>query len=163
MKKWNIKTKIIFFLIALIITWADQSVKHLIVGRFAEGESLPIIPSFFNLVLAYNPGVAFGVFAGIESDVIRLIVLGLTSIFALFAVYYFSNTAVGESRAGIVALSLIVGGAFGNLIDRVTLGKVVDYLDFYYGHSHYPAFNLADSSICIAVVILFLLPTPEKK
>jgi signal peptidase II len=57
---------------------------------------------------------------------------------------------------------MIIGGAVGNLIDRLLLGKVVDYLDFYYGHYHYPAFNLADSAICVAVVLLLLLPSKVK-
>jgi signal peptidase II len=163
MKSWNRKTKLVFFIIALSIAVADQWIKLLIVNRFAEGEYLPVIPNFFNLVLAYNPGVAFGVFAGIDHDTSRYLVLGLTSIIALLAVYFFSNTEIGERKLGVLALAMIIGGAVGNLIDRVMLGKVVDYLDFYYGRYHYPAFNLADSAICIAVFLLLIMPSKPSK
>jgi signal peptidase II len=162
MKFWNIKTKCTFFLIALLIAIADQWIKLAIVTHFAEGQVLPVIPKFFNLVLAYNPGVAFGVFAGIDHDTSRYVVLGITSLIALLAVYHFSNSEIGERPLGVVALAMIIGGAVGNLIDRLLLGKVVDYLDFYYGHYHYPAFNLADSAICVAVVLLLLLPSKAK-
>ena len=162
MKQWSWARKSLFFFVALAIALLDQFVKVLIVDRFTEGQFQPVIPGFFNLVLAYNPGVAFGVFAGISHDTSRYIVLGCTSLIALLVVYFFSNSEVGQKKMGVIALSMIIGGAVGNLVDRILLGKVVDYLDFFYGHYHYPAFNLADSAICTAVVILLFLPQDKK-
>lgn len=148
------------FLVVLL----DQLSKYAVVSLLAVGGSHPIFPGFFNIVLTYNRGVAFGLFSGIESDVTRYLVLGLTTIVALGAVTYFIRH---DSCRGILAklsLSMILGGALGNIIDRVRLGMVVDFLDVFWGEHHWPAFNVADSCITIGVLLLlFATPSEDKK
>jgi signal peptidase II len=161
MKRWSLSQKISFLVIATLIALIDQLIKIYFVTNFYEGQSKVVIEGFFNFVLLYNPGVAFGVFGGISEENIRLLVLGVTTSLALGVVYFFSNSPIGESKLGRFSLSLIVGGAIGNATDRILLGKVVDYLDFYYKNYHYPAFNFADSCIFIAVVILLFLPNQK--
>ena len=154
------------FLLAVLLTTAlDQLSKLVIVDRLQGGDPISIIPGFFNLVIAYNKGVAFGVFADIGHDGARYVVLAITTAIALGAVWYFARQEQCRSRTAQIALAMIVGGAFGNIIDRVRLGHVVDFLDVYYGSYHWPAFNLADSFICIGVgLLLFFTPaTAETK
>jgi signal peptidase II len=131
----------------------DQVSKALILDSFESGEIKEIIPGLFNLTLHYNPGVAFGMFADLE-DGARILVLTFTTVLALALVFYFLVTEYRYDRSGQFALALVLGGAVGNIIDRVRLGKVVDFLDFYLGTAHWPAFNVADSAICVGVSIL---------
>lgn len=161
MNVWTKKEKIFFVLIATCIAILDQWFKYIVTFELFEGQSIEVIPGLFNLVLAYNKGVAFGVFSHINSDFYRFIILSLTTLLALGAVYFFLISDLAKNTIGRIALSLIVGGAIGNLVDRIRLGYVVDYLDFFWGTYHWPAFNLADSSICVAVALLVL--SPQKK
>jgi len=141
----------------LILAVLDQATKVLVVEEFALHESREIIPGFFNLVYVQNLGAAFGIFSGLSSPV-RELVLFSSTVLALTVVFAFMGSAVGESRLGRWGLALVCGGAFGNLVDRARLGYVIDFLDFYVGSFHWPAFNLADSYICIGVAILIFLP-----
>lgn len=152
------------FLLAVIamVVIIDQVTKYLVTDTLQFGEVVQVIPGFFNLVLAYNKGVAFGVFSGVDHDGMRHLILAATTILALGAVYYFSKTEGFEGRVPQTALAMIVGGALGNLADRVRLGMVTDFLDFHVGEHHWPAFNIADSSICVAVFLLLFF-TPAKK
>jgi signal peptidase II len=163
MKGWTSKQKLGFYSLALFTALIDQIVKIVVLSFFYEGQILPVIPKFFNLILTYNPGVAFGVFSGIDSDTNRYIVLAITTSIALTAVFIFACGEIGKCVRGKVALALIVGGAIGNMVDRIRIGKVVDYLDFYWGNYHYPAFNFADSCIFIAVVILLFTPSTSSQ
>jgi len=147
----NQKRLIGIFLLVVII---DQGSKFLVHNSLAPGDSIPIIPNFFNLVLTYNPGAAFGILANLP-DTTRYIALAITTIIALAAVLYFFVRDYKDDLTAKMALSLIVGGAVGNIIDRVSLGMVIDFLDFYYKDYHWPAFNAADSAICLGVIILF--------
>ena len=157
--KWNNKDKVIVLFVGLFVALTDQFIKLLMISRFVEGESRSVIPGIFNLVLAYNRGVAFGIFSTIADDTIRHLVLGVTTLIALTAVYLFAKSETCRPTIAKVALGLVIGGAVGNFVDRIRLGYVIDYLDFYTGTSHWPAFNIADSSICIAVAILLLIPS----
>ena len=131
----------------------DQLSKILILNSFASGEIREIIPGFFNLTLHFNPGVAFGMFANLD-DGPRILVLTFTTVLALALVLYFLMTEYRFDKHGQFALALVMGGAVGNIIDRVRIGEVVDFLDFYLGSAHWPAFNVADSAICVGVTIL---------
>lgn len=159
--QWSNRDKRVVFLVVFLIAALDQFVKYLIVSQLQEGDVLSIIPNFFNLVLAHNRGVAFGIFSDILHDGLRYLVLAVTTCIALTAVYFFARSETCASLPSKVALGMILGGAIGNVADRIRLGAVVDYLDFYYGHYHWPAFNVADSAIFIAVCILLVLPSKK--
>ena len=128
---------------------SDQAVKTVVTNNLIVGDPWTIIPGFFDLHLIYNPGAAFGLFAGL-SDTVRRIVLGAVSLVAICVVGRLLWTSRDDltSQLGVAA---ILGGAFGNIIDRVRYDSVVDFLDFYAGDYHWPAFNIADSAIVIAV------------
>lgn len=141
------------FLIAI-----DQYSKYLAVQSLELGVPIPVIDGFFNFTLVHNKGAAFGMFAGIENDNLRLALLwGATAIAVVFVLYLYVKEMKG-SRLHESALAFILAGAIGNVIDRVRLGYVIDFFDFYYKNYHWPAFNIADSAICIGVIFLILLP-----
>lgn len=129
--------------IATIIVLLDQITKITITRLFTYGESLPVT-SFFNLVLAHNKGAAFS-FLATESGWQRYLFTGIAVAATIFIIYLLKRHA--GQRLFCWALALILGGAIGNLIDRVMYGYVVDFLDFYVGKWHWPAFNVADMAI----------------
>ena len=139
----------------------DQFTKHLILSSFERAEQLTVIPGFFNLTLHFNKGAAFGLFAGLD-DGYRQLVLGLFSKLAIVLLLVFLVYEFYQSKLGQLCVGLILGGAFGNIIDRVYRGEVVDFLDFYIGNNHWPAFNVADSCICIGVFVLILFESKSK-
>jgi signal peptidase II len=143
-------------LIVVAVAGLDQISKNLIVRTLAEGENIPIIEGLFNLTLNYNRGAAFGFLANIENSTIRVSLLWGATILALCAVAFMFIFEYRGNSKGQIALSLILGGALGNIIDRFSLGEVIDFLDVYYRNHHWPAFNLADSAICIGVSLLLL-------
>ncbi len=129
----------------------DQITKAFIVARFSVGQSAEIIPGLFNLCYTQNTGVVFGLFQGM-SWLFAVLTFAAIVILALL-VRALEDTA---SRIQYLAYGLIMGGAIGNLIDRVRVGSVTDFLDFYIGRHHWPAFNIADSAVCIGVTVLLL-------
>ncbi|MCD6027125.1 MAG: lipoprotein signal peptidase [Solimicrobium sp.] len=138
--------------LAAIIILLDQLSKITIVKLFAYGESLPVT-DFFNLVLAYNKGAAFSFLAN-ESGWQRYMFTAIGIAAALFIIYLIIKHS--GQRLFCVALALILGGALGNVVDRILYGHVIDFLDFYYARNHFPAFNLADSAICLGAGLLLL-------
>ncbi|MBX7137613.1 MAG: signal peptidase II [Oligoflexia bacterium] len=151
----KIRTIIVFLATALSITLLDQISKQAILDSVSLGQVIEVIPDFFNLTLAMNPGVAFGLFAGL-SDGLRIAALIGTTSLALAVVLYLLFVDYRRDPIGRAALALVLGGAFGNLVDRFRFGRVVDFLDLYLSDYHWPAFNLADSAICIGVVLLVI-------
>jgi signal peptidase II len=149
-----------FTLLAILVTLAtaalDQLTKHLILLNFAPGEIMPVVPGFFNLTLTFNLGAAFGLWSGLPSGA-RELVLAATNLLALGVVIYFMRQPHYRTRLAQAALAGILGGAVGNIIDRFVHGSVVDFLDLYVGNAHWPAFNVADSAICVGVTILLVL------
>jgi signal peptidase II len=142
----------------LLVLGLDQLTKQIIVSSLSRGDRIEVIPGFFNIVLTYNPGAAFGLFAGYP-DGLRTIVLGIATTFAVGLVLYFLFFEYNRDPFGQAALIMILAGAAGNIIDRIRYGEVVDFLDFYLGAYHWPAFNVADSAICIGVAfIIFRRP-----
>lgn len=138
--------------IASIVILLDQLSKITITKLFAYGESLPVT-SFFNLVLAYNKGAAFS-FLAAESGWQRYFFTAVGVIAALVIVYMLQRHA--GQRLFCSALALILGGALGNVIDRVLYGHVIDFLDLHFGGWHWPAFNIADSAIFIGAGLFIL-------
>ncbi len=149
-----------FATLAVLVTLAtaalDQLTKYLILLTLSPGDSVPIVPGLFNLTLTFNLGAAFGLWSGLPSGV-RELVLALTNLLALGVVVYFMRQPHHRTPLAQTALAGILGGAIGNIIDRFVHGSVVDFLDFYVGKMHWPAFNVADSAICVGVTILLVL------
>jgi signal peptidase II len=135
----------------------DQLTKMIVDGTMSLHQSIPIIDGLFSLTYVRNTGAAFGIFSG-SHEAFRLPFLILVSVLALGFVVVMLKRLRDEEKGLITALSLIIGGAIGNLVDRILYGEVIDFLDFYWSHYHWPAFNVADSCITIGVLItLFYL------
>ncbi len=153
---FNKKKYWILFVLAGSCILLDQVTKYLIIQNFRLGETLPIISGIFNLTYVRNTGAAFGLFAQAH-PAFRVPFFVLVPAIALVAIaYVFKKIPEGSTRLA-VALSLVVGGAVGNLIDRVILGYVVDFVLFHWQYRyHFPAFNVADTAICVGVGLLML-------
>ncbi|UJP05582.1 MAG: signal peptidase II [Nitrosomonas sp.] len=136
--------------IALIVLILDLASKFWVESVLQFGEIIPVT-GFFNLVLVYNPGAAFS-FLSQESGWQRWFLSGIATI--AVTVITFMLHKYRHERLFCWSLSLVLGGALGNLYDRITLGHVVDFLDFYIGDYHWPAFNIADSAIFIGAALL---------
>lgn len=129
---------------------ADQVTKLWAVARLKPVGSVAVIPGLFSLSYVENPGAAWGIFAG------RHVFLIAFSVVTLGLIVWKRRELFGGLWAGWLTLGLICGGVAGNLIDRVRLNHVVDFLDFYVGRSHFPAFNIADAAICCGVALFMV-------
>jgi len=143
--------------IAALVVIIDQLTKQWIMANFALHEQQNVIPGIFDLVYVTNTGAAFGFMAGSKSWLRHLFFVGVAITALIFIIYAYSHLK-RQNKIFTYALGLIGGGAIGNLIDRLRFGSVVDFLDFYLGNHHWPAFNVADSAITVGVG-LFLLGT----
>ncbi len=114
-----------------------------------------MVPGYFNLVHARNPGAAFGIMADSESR-LRSVFLLVVSAAALVIIIWTATVTRDAGWIVLVACGLFFGGAAGNLVDRVRFGEVVDFLDFHLGAYHWPAFNLADTALCIGTGLFFI-------
>ena len=141
-----------WFLLAAAVVVADQATKALVLARFNVGEGTVLAP-YFNLVLVYNKGAAFSFLSDAAGWQTPLLVG-----FALIAMGVVAYLLVRSPGRWILSagLALILGGALGNLVDRVRFGQVVDFLDFHAAGWHWPAFNVADSAITVGAVLLIL-------
>ncbi len=138
--------------LALLILFLDQLSKIAIERTFEYGDVRPVT-SFFNLVLTYNKGAAFSFLAnagGWQDEFLTFVGVGAS----LFILYLLARH--GHQRLFSVALAMILGGAIGNVIDRIVYGHVIDFLDFHWSGWHWPAFNLADSAIVGGAALLIL-------
>ncbi len=138
--------------LAFIILIADQFTKVLIVGFYQLGDST-LVTSFFNVVRVHNTGAAFSFLAG-SSGWQRWFFTAIGVLAAAFILWLLKSHAGQKLFA--FALACILGGAIGNVVDRILYGHVVDFLDFHWRHWHFPAFNVADSAITIGAACLIL-------
>jgi signal peptidase II len=138
--------------IALIIIVLDQFTKTLILHYFLHGDS-HYVTSFFNIVRVHNSGAAFSFLAG-ASGWQRWFFIGLGIVVSGFIVWMLRTQ--GHQKLFAWSLSLILGGAVGNVVDRMLHGYVVDFLDFHWAGWHFPAFNVADSAISVGAALLIL-------
>jgi len=152
----------LYFLILLVLFSLDQLSKFWIISAMNLYETHPIIPGFFNLVYVTNKGAAFSMFASVDSPWRHYFFVGVNSI-ALIALTIAAFKMINQHIFYRVSFALIGAGALGNLFDRLRFGAVIDFLDFYIGSYHWPAFNVADSSICVGVALLFILNIIEIK
>ena len=144
-----------YLTISLAVIVLDALTKWLVAARIDLHESITVIPNLFEIVHVRNAGAAFGIGANTDSHIVPMLLNGGAIIVFCVVVVYALRTAVTD-RMLQVALHLILGGAIGNLLDRFRFGYVVDFLDFYVRDHHWPAFNVADSAICIGISLLFL-------
>lgn len=142
----------LYLTVAAVMT-LDQITKWAMLAKFSDFERVNIIPHFFDLTLVYNYGAAFSFLANHS---------GWQKYFFIGLAFVISGWLIGEIRKGVLgklgnfAAAMIIGGAFGNVFDRLIHGKVVDFLLFYYNNWYYPAFNVADSFICVGAVLLII-------
>ena len=134
----------------ILVVLVDRITKNFFSDLLSLGESLPLIHNVLHMTLVHNTGIAFGLFKdqGSVFIVIPLIAVGLL----IFNIYYYRQTNENLTRSYIIAFSLILGGAIGNLIDRIVYGYVIDFIDI----RVWPVFNVADSAITIGAVIIGL-------
>ena len=141
--------------IAGAVVALDQATKALVRSRFELHDSLEIIPGFFNLTRVHNYGAAFGLMNAADFP-LKTVVLSIVATVALLALTIYASTLPVEQLLARVGLALIVGGAAGNLIDRLTAGYVVDFVDVYWRNWHFWAFNVADAAITVGVAFMIL-------
>ncbi len=139
--------------LAVAIIALDQASKLAVLASFSLGERLAVIPGFFNLTLAFNPGAAFSFLAdagGWQRHFFTVLAFAIST-----GIVWLIRKHADEPRF-CLQLSLVLGGALGNAIDRLAYGHVVDFIQVYYQDWYYPAFNLADSAISIGVVLMLI-------
>ncbi len=150
MKKYTllaaISTAVVFF---------DQLTKHFVQQKLSLWEVENIIPGFFNLVFFVNKGAAFGFLNRDDFNWQPLFFLTVTAV-AIVLIFYLARCENYSDKLSRIGLGLLLGGAIGNMIDRIRFGAVVDFLDFYINGHHWPAFNVADMGICIGVSCLLV-------
>jgi signal peptidase II len=141
-----------WFVLAAAVMLADQATKALVLARFAIGERLELAP-FFNLVLVYNKGAAFSFLSDASGWQKPLLVAFAVVAAAIVSILIVRRPA---ERLLCTGLALILGGALGNVVDRLRFGQVVDFLDLHAAGYHWPAFNVADSAITVGAALLIL-------
>lgn len=149
-------------LIAGLVLLLDQWTKQLTIKYISFDQVIPVINGFFNLVHVRNRGAAFG-FLNNPDTSWQVWFFIAVSLLASAVILYIAKSAKKEDRLLFVALGLVLGGAFGNLVDRVWLGEVVDFLDVYYQNWHWPSFNVADSAICLGAFLTLIVMLREGK
>ncbi len=154
--------KLVF--LAGVVVLLDQISKALILRHLPLNSNIPIIAGLFDITHIHNPGGAFGLMAGMGA-VLRTVIFLFVSSLAVGLIFYFYQKTPPTHTLLATGFALILGGAVGNLIDRIRFGIVVDFLDLYLGDYHWPAFNIADSAItmgiCIFIYHLVFKKMPE--
>ncbi|MBN1103733.1 MAG: signal peptidase II [Deltaproteobacteria bacterium] len=145
----------LFTIPALVVILLDQISKAAVVRTMPVHKAYPVIDGLFDLVHVRNRGMAFGLMNCPDSHLSAYLLMASTVVAILLLLFWFTRLTKEESGV-VLGLSLVLGGALGNLIDRIRLGEVVDFLDFYVGHYHWPAFNVADMAITIGTLWLAL-------
>ena len=144
-------------LIALLVVLADRVSKVLIQHSFGAFDMVPVIPGWLRLIHTENPGAAFGFLADGNPWLRSGILIGVSALVLLFVVSaLFSRSASFRSAVSRVGLSLIMGGALGNLYDRIAHGTVTDFIEVYHEGWSFPAFNVADSAITVGAILLLI-------
>lgn len=147
---------LVFALLAGLVVIADQWTKHLVMKSMTLDSSIGLVPGFINIVHARNTGAAFGILsetgAGFRSSFLLLV--SVAALLAILGIVFFTKNMDSYM---IIGFSLFFGGALGNLLDRIRLGEVVDFIDVYFRSYHWPAFNVADSALCVGVAFFLIL------
>ena len=151
----SMMTRSVMWIISTVVLVLDQVTKQIVRTQIALHDSIEVIPGLLNLVHVRNTGAAFGFLNVTELAYKRYLMTGIAIVALVAIVYYATQTGSRDilSRGG---LALIIGGAIGNLIDRATMGYVVDFIDVYWQSAHFWAFNVADSAITVGASLLIL-------
>jgi signal peptidase II len=145
------------YIIAVFVILLDQLTKYIVMKSMYVGESIQIIPNFFYISSSRNSGAAWGIL----QDKMYFFYL-ITIVFVIAVVYFIQKQAKGNKLLGI-SLGLILGGAIGNFIDRLVRQEVVDFIHVYIFGYDFPVFNIADSSLCIGVILMIIITFMEDK
>ncbi len=151
----SLRTRLLYLALSAFLFSLDRVTKTWVVDRISLHESVSVVEGFFHLTHITNTGALFGLMAGLSSPLRGLIFITVP-VLAITLIFLFQFHARENDFLAQVGLSMILGGALGNLWDRVFLGHVIDFLDFSVAGFHWPAFNIADSCICLGVVSLIL-------
>ncbi|NJC88484.1 MAG: signal peptidase II [Desulfuromonas sp.] len=138
-------------IVTTVVLILDQATKLYVDANFELYESVPVIKGWFHLTYIRNQGAAFGI---LSNSALRVPFFIAVASIALLVILWYLRSLRADQTLGAIALALIFSGALGNLIDRVRLGEVIDFLDVFWRHHHWPAFNVADSAICVGVTLL---------
>ena len=141
--------------VALAVLVTDQVTKALVRPSLSLHDSIEVIPGLLNFTRVHNTGAAFGMLNGVEFP-FKSVVLTVVATLALAGVAWYAATVPPSDRLARIGVASILGGAIGNLIDRATVGYVLDFVDAYYNGWHFWAFNVADAAISIGVVLMIL-------
>ena len=151
------KTKVIFLIaISFTVIFFDQVSKSWIENKFSLYQSIQVIPNFLHITYIQNTGGAFGILADFKGLYFKAVFI-LFTFLTIGVVGFFYYKLKPNQKAPALGIALIIGGAIGNLIDRIRLGGVIDFIDVHYYSLHWPAFNVADSAITIGSVLLGVL------
>ena len=162
MEREKKKKLLVSVAVLAVVLAADQLSKAWVDRVFGLYEVRPVIPGFFNLTYITNTGAAFGLFARMGGR-LRAVGLSLVAVAAVAGLGFAWTRLWMRHRLYPLAIAMIAGGALGNLVDRVRLGAVVDFLDFYVGRYHWPAFNVADSAITVGVFLFIIAGLVEER
>jgi signal peptidase II len=141
--------------VVVAVVLLDQAVKAAVRPRLGLFDSVSVIPGFFSLTRVHNTGAAFGLMNAVDIP-FKTVMMAVVQTTALVGLAIYAATLAPGQRLTRVGLSFVIGGALGNLIDRVFAGYVLDFFDFYWGGWHFWAFNIADASITIGVALMVL-------
>jgi signal peptidase II len=147
------------FGLAGLVLALDRATKMLVEASLSTEETITLIPGFFDLVRTHNRGMAFGLMSDGDSEWRSFFLVGVTALVLAFVAVMLWQTSprgMAASKLSRTGLSLVFGGALGNLYDRLVRGEVTDFLDFYAGEYHWPAFNVADSAISVGIGLVLL-------
>jgi len=148
-------TRHLELVVAGLILVADQATKAMVRARFELNEGTTIIPGVLDLTRVHNTGAAFGILNAVDFP-FKTVILALVAATALVGLAVYATTLPEAQRLTQLGLALIIGGAAGNLIDRVTAGYVLDFVDAYWRDWHFWAFNVADSAITVGVGLMLV-------
>jgi signal peptidase II len=140
-------------IVALAIVLLDQVTKLWVAASMRLHQSTPIVDGFFNLTSVRNTGAAFSMFAD-QAPAFRVPLFIVVSLAAVGVILSFVRSIPAGHKVALAGCAFVLGGAIGNLIDRIAYGEVIDFLDVYWGDWHWPAFNVADSFITVGVILL---------
>jgi signal peptidase II len=149
------KDNFLFILTSLLVIGVDQASKFIISGSIGYYDSIPVIDGIVNLVHVRNRGMAFGLMNRPDAGISFYFLVAVTIIAILLILFWFAKIK-HEDRRMLFGLSLILGGAIGNLIDRIRIKEVIDFVDICIGSHHWPAFNVADSAITVGTLLIAL-------
>ena len=155
-------TKLWYLFISALVITVDQVTKYWVSVRLREGDEIDVIPGLFKLSYTENPGIAFGM---LNSGNVKWLLVAISAVAVIVVIYYIRRTPISNTLL-LWSLSLLAAGICGNLIDRLRLGRVIDFLLVYYKDYRWPVFNVADTAITIGAALmaieLFLSPQTER-